>query len=167
MNPTLPRTMQVLALLLLGASSLLGQPVTKAASPAATAVEVEAPEGCEHCGMNRIRFSRSRMLVKYSDASQAGTCSIRCMVVDLDAKGKKTVAALLVGDYGVEGNPLINAQTATWVIGGNLRGVMTPIAKWAFATKASAEAFIAVNEGRLATYAEAEAAAREDFKGKR
>lgn len=166
MSGTHPRTLPVLTLLLLGASSLLGQPVAKAASPAA-AVEVEAPEGCEHCGMNRIRFARSRMLVKYSDASQAGTCSIRCLVVDLDAKGKKTVAALLVGDYGVAGHPLINAQTATWVVGGSLRGVMTPVAKWAFATKAAAEAFIALNGGRLATYAEAEAAAREDLKGKR
>jgi len=171
MNAILYRSRQALALLVLGASSLMGQHGDKPASAVVAlgpaSVQVEAPEGCEHCGMNRIRFSRSRMLVKYSDASQAGTCSIRCLVVDLNAKGPKTVSALLVGDYGVEGNPLINAQTAAWVIGGNLRGVMTPVAKWAFATKASAEAFIALNGGRLATYAEAEAAAREDFKGKR
>lgn len=166
MSLSLPRTLQALTLVLLGVTSLFGQHADKPGSPAST-IQVEAPEGCEHCGMNRIRFARSRMLVRYSDESQVGTCSLRCMVVDLDAKGKKTVSTLLVGDYGVDGNPLINAQTATWVVGGKLRGVMTPVAKWAFATKAAAEAFIALNGGRLASYAEAEAAAREDFKGKR
>ena len=171
MNPIFHRSTQALAMLVLGASSLMGQQAGKPASaavvPGTASVQVEAPEACQHCGMNRIRFSRSRRLVKYSDDSQAGTCSLRCLVVDLDAKGKKTVSALFVGDYGVEGNPLIDARLATWVIGGKLRGVMTPVAKWAFAARPAAEAFIAVNGGQLATFAEAETAAREDFKGKR
>jgi len=171
MNATFHRAMQTLALLVLGASTLMAQhgakPSAPVVSPGAASAQVEAPEACQHCGMNRIRFSRSRMLVKYADETLAGTCSIRCMVVELDSKGQKAASALLVGDYGVEGNPLINAQQATWVVGGKLRGVMSPVAKWAFASRSSAEAFIALNGGRLATFTEAEASAREDFKGKR
>jgi nitrous oxide reductase accessory protein NosL len=57
---------------------------------------------------------------------------------------------------------LIDARTATWVIGGKERGVMSNVPKWAFATKQAAEAFIRDNGGRLATFDEALALAKKE-----
>ena len=66
-----------------------------------------------------------------------------------------------MGDYNTK--MLIDAEKATWVIGGNARGVMTRNAKWAFAQKGDAEKFIAQNGGKLATYDDAMKAAYEDM----
>ncbi|MBT0665397.1 nitrous oxide reductase accessory protein NosL [Geobacter pelophilus] len=115
--------------------------------------KVEAPDDCKHCGMNRTKFSHSRMLVAYGDGSSAGTCSINCVVTDLNgAKGKK-LKSVQVADYDTKG--LIDAKSATWVIGGNKKGVMTKVAKWAFAKKQAADSFVKENGGKIATYDEA------------
>jgi len=113
--------------------------------------KVEAPADCKHCGMNRTTFAHSRMVVNYSDGS-TGTCSLNCVVIDLKANKGKEVKSFQVGDYNSK--KLINARTATWVIGGKKKGVMTPDAKWAFADKSKAEKFIKGNGGKLATFDE-------------
>ena len=110
---------------------------------------VEAPADCKYCGMNRTQFAQSRMIVTYSDGS-TGTCSINCVVVDMKANKGKEVKSFQVGDY--DNKKLIDARTATWVIGGKKKGVMTPVAKWAFADKSGAEKFIKGNGGKLATF---------------
>lgn len=133
-------------------------------SPVGTAIaeqpKIETPEDCAHCGMNRTQFSHSRMKVTYGDGTSAGTCSIHCLVTELAASSTKKPSSIQVGDYGVPGNPLIDARKAIWVIGGSVRGVMTPVAKWAFSTSAAAEAFVAKNGGKVATYDEAFKAAQ-------
>ena len=58
---------------------------------------------------------------------------------------------------------LVDAASATWVIGGGKRGVMTARAKWAFGTPAAAEAFVRAHGGAVATFEAARAAAREDL----
>lgn len=118
----------------------------------AAETKVEAPADCKHCGMNRTKFAHSRMLITYKDGS-TGTCSINCVAIDLKANAGREVKKTEVGDY--ESKKLIDARTATWVIGGSVRGVMTPVAKWAFAEKGSAEKFVRKNGGKLATFAEA------------
>jgi copper chaperone NosL len=110
---------------------------------------VEAPDACKQCGMNRTVFAQSRMIVTYADGSTSGICSVNCAVVDMMKTGKgKEVKSLQVGDY--DSKKLIDAKTATWVIGGRKNGVMTAVPKWAFAEKRGAEKFIKVNGGKLA-----------------
>lgn len=116
-------------------------------------MKVEAPADCKQCGMNRTKFAHSRMVVTYKDGSSTGTCSINCVVVDMKAHQGKGVKSFQVGDYNSK--KLIDAQTAVWTIGGTKRGVMTPVAKWAFSDKKSAEAFITANGGKLATFDDA------------
>ena len=113
--------------------------------------KVEAPAECKHCGMDRTKFAHSRMLLSYADGS-AGTCSINCVAVDMK-ETKKEVKLFQVGDYNSK--KLTDAKTATWVIGGSKKGVMTPVAKWAFAEKKDAEAFVKANGGKLATFDDA------------
>ena len=122
------------------------------------AEKVELPESCKHCGMDRTKFAHSRMVVTYSDGS-SGTCSINCVVTDIKV-AKKEVKSFQVADYNSK--KLINAKTATWVIGGSKKGVMTKTAKWAFAEKADADAFIKANGGRLASFDEVLKAAETD-----
>jgi len=103
------------------------------------------------------------MVVIYNDGSSAGTCSINCIVTDLKASNGKEVKSFQVGDYNTK--KLINAKTATWVIGGTKKGVMTPVAKWAFADKRGAETFIKANGGKLATFDEALKATEQEQDG--
>jgi copper chaperone NosL len=108
---------------------------------------------CRYCGMNREMFAHSRMLIEYQDGSKEGTCSLYCAAIDLALHLDKAPKAIRVGDYGTK--RLINAEAATWVIGGNKPGVMTRNAKWAFANKTDAERFRMENGGRIAGFDEA------------
>ena len=107
---------------------------------------VEAPAGCKQCGMNRTTFAHSRMVVTYKDGSSSGTCSINCVASDMKKQPGKEVKSFQVGDYN--SRKLIDAKKATWVIGGKQKGVMTQVAKWAFADKKAAEVFVKENDGR-------------------
>lgn len=132
------------------------------ALPAYAAQEdVAAHQSCKYCGMDREKFSHSRMLVEYDDGTAIGTCSIRCLATELANAIDKAPVKIMVGDYKTR--ELIDAETATWVLGGEKGGVMTARAKWAFAKKEDAEAFIAANKGALATFEESMKAAYEDL----
>ena len=117
----------------------------------AAETKVEAPSDCKHCGMDRTKFSHSRMLITYKDGS-SGTCSINCAALELKANKGREVKKIEVGDF--DSKKLIDAKAATWVIGGSVKGVMTPVAKWAFAEKKNAEKFVKKNGGKLATFAD-------------
>jgi copper chaperone NosL len=115
--------------------------------------KVEAPNDCKQCGMNRTAFAHSRMIVTYDDGSSAGTCSLNCIVSDMKTAKGKTVTSYQVADYNSK--KLIDAKTATWVIGGSKNGVMTSVAKWAFADRKDADAFIKQYGGKTATFDDA------------
>jgi copper chaperone NosL len=144
-------------LLVVAASVLL----TGAFSSVQAQEDVQKIASCKYCGMDRAKFAQSRMLVTYDDGSQVGTCSIHCLAVDLAINIDKTPKTLQVGDYNTKA--LIDAEKAVWVIGGNKPGVMTKRAKWAFATKSDAEAFIKAEGGKAASFDEAMKASYEDM----
>jgi hypothetical protein len=100
------------------------------------------------------------VLINFTDAPQIGVCSLHCAVIKLNAHKDKKVKSLLVADRDSHG--LVAAEKATWVIGGKKRGVMTQRPKWAFATNAAAKAFVAANGGKIVSWDDALAAARED-----
>lgn len=121
----------------------------------------EAPAACQYCNMNRTKFAHSRSLVDYEDGTKVGTCSINCSVIDLNANAGKKVKKVSVADY--KSKKLIDAKSATWVIGGSVRGIMTKTAKWAFSGKKDADAFVKESGGKIATYEEVVAAAKEEI----
>lgn len=124
------------------------------------AVSIEAPADCKQCGMNRTTFGHSRMVVTYVDGSSSGTCSINCVVTDAKTQKGKKVKSYQVADYN--SRKLVDAAKASWVIGGNKKGVMTPLPKWAFADKKDADAFIKANGGKPAGFAGALKAAENE-----
>lgn len=123
-----------------------------ACAVAGAADAVEAPSTCGQCGMSRVIFSRSRVLITYGDGTTTGMCSIHCAAVDMKQNAGKEVTSIMVADYRT--GKLIDARTAKWVIGGRERGVMTPVAKWAFADEEEASRFLTEQGGRAATFSE-------------
>lgn len=120
---------------------------------ATLAAAVEKPAACVQCGMDRTKFNYSRMLIEYEDATPTGTCSINCAAIDLKQNSGKKVKAIKVADYNSK--ELIDAKTATWVMGGSKKGVMTMEPKWAFASKSDAEKFVKEFGGTIVPYEEA------------
>jgi nitrous oxide reductase accessory protein NosL len=115
--------------------------------------DVKMHQACPHCGMDREKFAHSRMLITYTDGTSVGVCSIHCTVTEVKSKRGKTIKTVEVAD--LNSKILVDAEKATWVIGGSKKGVMTRTPKWAFAQKDDAAAFISKNGGKLATYKEA------------
>ena len=66
-----------------------------------------------------------------------------------------------MADYNTK--KLIDAEKATWVIGGKKPGVMTRVAKWAFEKPEDAMAFVKENEGKVANFDDAMRATFEDM----
>jgi len=122
-------------------------------SAALAADRVENPKPCKQCGMDRVAFSYSRMLILYADGTTTGTCSLNCAAVEMKENKGKQVKSLRVADYNSK--KLLDARAATWVIGGNKSGVMTAVPKWAFANKDDAQRFVKENGGRVTNFDEA------------
>ena len=66
-----------------------------------------------------------------------------------------------IADFGTK--KLVNTTTAFWVIGGDVDGVMTPGAKWAFARQLDARIFVKEHGGWLAPYEEVQQAVNEEL----
>ena len=128
---------------------------------ATTAADIEQHASCEYCGMSRSKFAHSRMLIEYSDGSSAASCSLHCSAIEFAVRIDKTPKAIMVGDYHTR--LLIDAEQAVWVLGGTQSGVMTARAKWAFAEKAAAEAFVEEHGGELVDFDTAIKSAYEDL----
>ncbi len=123
--------------------------------------DIAASPSCSHCGMDRQHFAFSRVFLEYDDGSTLGVCSLHCAAVDLALHTEKTPVSIHVADLGTK--ELIDAEQASWVLGGDRPGVMTRRAKWAFKEKADAERFLQEHGGELVTFEEAMKAAYEDM----
>lgn len=96
---------------------------------------------CPFCGMDRRQWHFSRHLIHYNDDLVDGTCSLHCTAVAISinlVRGPKAIYAADNGS-GEPIKPLTNAETATYVIGGGHKAVMTGIAKTSFASPVAAE----------------------------
>ncbi len=125
---------------------------------AAEVSDIDQFRSCSQCGMDRKAYGYSRMLISYNNGTQSGLCSLNCVVAELKKHAESEVKSLQVADRTTQ--KLVDAKTAVWVMGGNKRGVMTQVPKWAFATKDGAEAFIASSGGKISSWEETLQAAR-------
>ncbi|MDD5245341.1 MAG: nitrous oxide reductase accessory protein NosL [Syntrophorhabdaceae bacterium] len=130
-------------------------------SPLFAQEDIQKYKTCGYCGMSREQFAFSRMLITYDDNTEVGVCSLHCAAVDLSLKLDKTPKSIQVGDYNTK--KLIDAEKATWVIGGSKPGVMSKKAKWAFEKRENAEAFVKTNGGDIATFDQAMKTSYEDM----
>ena len=122
--------------------------------------DIREHRSCSQCGMDRKAYGFSRMLIIYRDGGKSGVCSLHCAVNETGSNKGREIASLLVADRN--SRELINAEKAFWVMGGKKRGVMTPLAKWAFAREQDAQEFVKNYGGELATFDNAMKSAREE-----
>jgi nitrous oxide reductase accessory protein NosL len=123
--------------------------------------DVAEHQACQFCGMDRHKFAHSAMLVEYEDGTMVAACSIHCAAIDLATNIDKTPRTVQVGDYNTR--LPINAETACWAVGGDVPGVMTKRAKWAFADKSDCETFAKAHGAELVSFDDAMKAAYEDM----
>lgn len=115
------------------------------ASPPAQAEEV-----CVYCNMKRSSYKHSWMVISYKGMDPKGYCSVHCAAIAMALHTDLLIDHISVGDFNTKKQ--IKAEKASWVVGGDLPGVMTARAKWAFETREAADAFITQHAGRPATF---------------
>jgi hypothetical protein len=100
------------------------------------------------------------MLIIYADGTSVAVCSLHCAAAELK-KGGRQVKSLKVADY--PSKELIDAKTATWVVGGGKNGGMNSPAKWAFAREEEARNFVAEYGGTVTPFDQVMKAADEEL----
>lgn len=109
-----------------------------------------ADERCQYCGMERADYGHSWVIIEHDDGTLCGLCSVHCAAIDMALHTDKPVKRITVGDCNTKKQ--IDAEKAYWVIGGDVPGVMTARAKWAFASKEAADSFVSQHGGQPANF---------------
>lgn len=120
-----------------------------------------AREECFYCGMWRDNFAHSWVEVRYPGKAAVGFCSLHCATIHLALHPEAVPEQILAADYPT--GRLVDADKASWVIGGNRPGIMTARAKWAFSARSDALRFVGQHGGRIASLAEALKVSTEDM----
>lgn len=126
----------------------------KAPDPKAAENDIEKYPKCPYCGMDRKQFHHSRMLVHYSDDLADGTCSLHCAAISLSLNVDREPKAIYVADNAsaAEIKPLVEVDKATFLIGSQIKGVMTKRSKVAYGSEEAAKASQAANGGELGDF---------------
>lgn len=126
----------------------------KAPDPNARENDIDKFQKCPYCGMDRQQYHHSRMLVHYSDDLADGTCSLHCAAISLSLNVDREPKGIYVADNasGIEIKPLIEVDHATFLIGSQIKGVMTRRSKVAYGSEEAAKASQAANGGELANF---------------
>lgn len=119
--------------------------------------ELEKYPRCVICNMDRRRFHHARHLLHYADGFVQGTCSVHCAAECMLRERRRGFETIYAPDNGAsdEPRPLIEASSATYLIGSDLPGVMTAISKVPFASRAAALRARLAYGGEIATFATA------------
>ncbi len=86
--------------------------------------------------MDRTQFHHARHLVQYADDLVDGTCSIHCLAISLAINLDREPKAIYAPDNASPAavKPLVSVDQATYLIGGDLPGVMTQRGKTSYAS---------------------------------
>lgn len=137
----------------------------KAADPKPLENDIDKYPKCPYCGMDRKMFHHSRMLVHYSDDLADGTCSLHCAAISLSLNVDREPKGIYVADVAAaaDSKPLIEVGKATFLVGSQLKGVMTKRSKVAFGSAEAAKAAQASHGGELADFDQTLLAAYSDM----
>ena len=109
---------------------------------------------CPYCGMDRREYHHARHLVHYADDLADGVCSLHCAALSLALNIDRDPKGIYGADYGAgaDPKPLAEADMLVYLIGGDLKGVMTKRPKFAFADRDAAEAAKRKHGGELGDF---------------
>lgn len=116
--------------------------------------DIEKQPKCPYCGMDRKQYHHSRMLVHYSDEIADGTCSLHCAAISLSLNVDREPKGIYVADNasGAELKLLIEVDKAVFLIGSQVKGVMTRRSKIAYGSEEAAKASQAANGGEVGNF---------------
>jgi len=116
--------------------------------------ELQKYPKCPYCGMDRKQYNHSRHLIQYSDNLVDGTCSLHCAALSLALNLDRGAKVIYAADYGAAADlkPLVDVQQATYLIGSDIKGVMTRQSKVAFASRQTAQDMLAGHGGQLSDF---------------
>jgi nitrous oxide reductase accessory protein NosL len=120
--------------------------------------EGKAKAFCPECGMTLPMFYKTNHAATV-DGKVKQYCSIHCVVEDMK-KGSKLTDIKVVDTNSLK---FIDAAKAFYVVGSSKKGTMTAVSKYAFASKADADAFVKANGGKVVDFKGALEAAKGDF----
>ena len=137
----------------------------KAADSRANENDIEKFAKCPYCGMDRAQYHHSRMLIVYSDDLPDGTCSLHCTAISLSLNIDREPKAIWVGDNASSAalKPLVEVDRASFLVGSQIKGVMSARSKVAYGTPEAAKAAMLANGGELADFDAALLAAYTDM----
>lgn len=126
----------------------------KPADPKPLENDIEKFPKCPYCGMDRKQFHHSRMLVHYSDDIADGACSLHCAAISLSLNVDREPKGIYVADNAsdAELKPLIEVDKAVFLIGSQVKGVMTKRSKIAYGSEEAAKKSQAENGGELGNF---------------
>lgn len=106
-------------------------------------------EWCPVCGMSIEAHYKTSHASKIHNHVDRQYCSIRCLAVDMQ-EYKIDLKDVKVVDFPT--NKLIDAKSAHYVVGSDVRGTMTKVSKLAFESKEAAEDFSMQNGGDIVSF---------------
>jgi len=118
-------------------------------------------EWCPVCGMSIEAYYKTSHASKINDHQKRQYCSIRCLAVDMQEYDIDIDDVKVVD---VSSEKLIDASSAHYVVGSDIRGTMAKVSKLAFADKEAAEEFSIENGGEIVDFKTALKMAQESLK---
>jgi nitrous oxide reductase accessory protein NosL len=137
----------------------------KPADPNPQINDIEKYPKCPYCGMDRKQFHHSRVLIHYSDDLPDAACSLHCAAISLSINVDRDPKVVWVADNGVEGaiKPLVEVDKAIFLVGSQIKGVMTTRSKVAYSSKDAGKAAESASGGELVDFDQALLAAYSDM----
>jgi len=114
---------------------------------------------CARCGMNLVMFYKTSHTATYED-KEYQYCSIHCLTDHL-SEGIELRNPKVVDVVSLK---LIPVQNAFYVVGSDVKGTMSRVSKYAFASLKDAQAFQAKHGGKIVDFYAALEVAKKDFR---
>jgi len=132
--------------------------------PAPLDNELEKYPRCVICNMDRRKYHATRHLLHYGDGSAQGTCSVGCASESMLRERRRGFRAIYAPDYAsaAEPKPMVEASSATYLVGSDLPRVMTKTSKISFATREAALQAKLDHGGEIGNFATAISASMEE-----
>lgn len=115
---------------------------------------------CNVCGMHLTKFYKTNHVTTFKNDHKEQYCSIHCQANIHENHSEKIKLIEVVDTKSLK---LIDAKTATYVVGSSKKGTMSPISKYAFKNKADALIFQKKFGGELHNFEETLKMAKTSF----
>ena len=153
-------TISVVALNVIPAFVLAGQQGSGIEHPIKKPKQYTDKGRCPNCGMMLNMWARTRHEFSNSEGVHS-TCSIRCMADMVQNSGEK--AAHVKTALYLHPETMVDAATASYVVGSSAKGTMTMKSKLAFASSSDATEFAKLHGGKVVPFTTALMAATKEL----